>query len=164
MDETEFEQHADNFLQTVSTRFNLADLSFEEGSCLISFDGGNVMFLYPEPEIVHAIIMQVTVGSIPLDGDRIGELYLEFLHGNDAWCLTGGATLGVDRNTGEVSLWQRFTLPAVSEDDIANAMELHLGAADYWRGVIKQYGGEPELPDDEPSARDNVLPGPMLMA
>ncbi len=143
MTEEELLQHAENFLATVAKSFDLPELSFADGICVLDLGSGNVITLYPQMEGLHSIILYMPVGVIPLDAPKTPELQTEMLNGNDAWSLTQGATIGVDKKTGVVSLWQRFALPAESEGEIVDTIEVLAATAEYWRSIISEYGGEP---------------------
>lgn len=158
--EEEMVVQAEEFLKTLSSRFNLPELSFDDGACILNFGRGNVLTLYPQLDGLRSIIMHVMVGVAPLSGPNSTKLMLEFLNGNDAWSLTQGATLGMDKTDGSVSLWQRFTLPAVTEDEIVDAVEVLLSTAEYWRTFLKENGGEPAFLDDSgPAGAKDVPPG-----
>ncbi len=143
MSADELEEQAAQFLQIVGARYELPSLAFDGGACILTFDRGNVVTLYPQLEGLHSILMHVLVGVAPLRDPRITGLMAEMLNGNDAWSMTNGSTLGLDKASGMVSLWQRFTLPAASDEEILDALETLLATAEHWRDVLIRHGGAP---------------------
>gem|GEM_PF-1635311 len=143
MDMETLEKCGRDFLAVIERHYNLSNLQFDDGACTLAFDGGNSLTLYPQFEGIRSILMHAVAGVAPLNGEKSRALFLEMLNGNDAWALTAGATLGMDRKTGIVSLWQRFVLPADDAEEIVDAAEALLASAEYWRRIIVEHGGQP---------------------
>ncbi|MDR3077236.1 MAG: type III secretion system chaperone [Planctomycetota bacterium] len=143
---------AEKFLETLSRKWQLPAQTFAGGPCLIDFGGGNILALYPQLEGLRSLIMHTQIGVIPLRTPAAGQFQLEALEANNAWSRTQGATLGIDGEDGSVGLWQRFVLPAASEEEITDAVTAFLGTAEFWRDILKSRGGQPAYLDQSSPA------------
>jgi hypothetical protein len=135
------EEYADGFLAALSRRYDLPELTWAKGACLVDFGGGNLLTVYPELESLRSLILHAPVGVLPLESEKTGAFLLEMAIGNNCWTLTQGATVGLDPEDGTVSLWQRFVLPPAGDEEIWEAVEALLGTAEHWRGILERHDG-----------------------
>ncbi|MDR1519496.1 MAG: type III secretion system chaperone [Planctomycetota bacterium] len=146
----------ERFWETLARKWGLAAPSFEDGACSVDFGGGNIIVFYPQLEGLRSIIMQAQIGVIALRSPASGQFWLEALDANNGWSRTQGATVGVDGKDGSVGLWQRFVLPAASEEEITDTVTAFLGTAEFWRDILKSHGGQPVYL----AGSDEAIPGP----
>ena len=152
MDMEFLEQCGKDFLSVIEREYNLSELNFDNEACTITFDDKIVLTLYPQFEGLRSVLMHTIVGVAPLNGEQSRDIFLEMLNGNEAWALTAGATLGMDRQTGIVSLWQRFVLPADDPEEVSDAVGALLASTGYWLDIIVKHGGQPLFQTEKTSA------------
>jgi len=80
---------------------------------------------------------------------RVHRLLLE---GNNLWAGTGGATLGVQRDSGAVVLAVRMPVEALSAESLADDLDGFLAVAGFWRAVVADEIDGLHAPAGQPAA------------
>ncbi|MFA5489280.1 MAG: type III secretion system chaperone [Candidimonas sp.] len=80
------------------------------------------------------IVFFAVLGGVP-SGRELG-FYRLLLEANHLWAGTGGAVLGLQRNTGNVVLAARLPLERLQADHLAGALEAFAETADFWADVL----------------------------
>ncbi|WP_179280573.1 type III secretion system chaperone [Bordetella genomosp. 1] len=70
------------------------------------------------------------------DDARRGEVQRLLLEANHLWTGTGGATLGVQRDTGTVVLGARLPVEGTEPAHLAEMLAVFLDTANFWRAVV----------------------------
>lgn len=98
----------------------------------------------------ESLIVQCRVAS--LGDDPSLELLSEICEANFRWCATAGATLGLNRSTGEVLLAREHTLQALDGQRFLPPLERFIDAAGFWK---QRLSGAP-IVDAAPAAGESV--------
>lgn len=130
---------AQQFLDALSEHYGVPRLVFDvEGKCLLSTRDKHILTLAAQLDDLRSIILHTVVGVIDLADETANSLLRDLLSANVGWERTLGATMGMDKDTGVVTLWQRFVLPAVSTEEITDTVDLFLNTARNWREELAE--------------------------
>lgn len=94
-----------------------------------SFDADDIN----EP-VAGDILFFCKLGSVT--ADKQADLFRLLLEANNLWNGTGGAILGLQRDTDIVTLAARLPLEALQASHLATVLEAFIDTADFWSGVI----------------------------
>ncbi|QIF05849.1 type III secretion system chaperone [Roseimicrobium sp. ORNL1] len=122
----EIRQHATDLLRLIQESLPMegeAALQWDESNqCSLTFDE-DIAVIITLDEVVDAIFLNWILGALPLEPDEVANALQELLEANHEWNKTEGGTLGLDADTGLVTLSYRVDLPlddaAVIQDIIA---------------------------------------------
>jgi len=130
-------------LGALSKTFGLDSLETDEtGACVLLFDE-NLVSLQPDPDD-ERFTVATEVGTLASD---VGSARLEnLLAANLFGAGTGGATLGLLKETRRVLLTRAFDLVHLDPAAFEKELETFLNAADQWR----HYLGAGDAPAPEP--------------
>ncbi|MBC7601076.1 MAG: CesT family type III secretion system chaperone [Ramlibacter sp.] len=67
---------------------------------------------------------------------RAPSLYLTLLHANNMWAGTGGATLGVQADTGNVILAGRIDINEVTPEGLAAMLDGFADTSQFWKKFV----------------------------
>lgn len=100
-----------------------------------------------EPEAGDLVCFAVLGRPAAASEARVHRLLLE---GNNLWAGTGGATLGVQRDSGAVILALRMPLEALTAEILAEELDGFLAVAEFWRAVVADKVEGLGAPDGQP--------------
>ncbi len=100
----------------------------------IVIDGLKVGLQYEGDEDMGDIVYFANLGA-PAD-HRIAEVYKTLLHANNLWAGTGGATLGLQPETGSIILAGRIDFNGVSAASLAMLLDAYADTALHWKKYI----------------------------
>lgn len=80
------------------------------------------------------ILFFCTLGNVA--AEREVNLYRLLLEANNLWSGTGGATLGMQRDTGMITLSARLPLEGLEAPHFAEVLDAFADTADFWSGVL----------------------------
>ena len=134
------EQKTNHLLGEISRTLNVepALALNSEDNCIFTIDEkfGFILFL---DESIEQLLITLPLGLLP-DGEAGRDLAVEMLAGNYAWGLTAGATLGLDDETGILSLCHNFDVSEGRGEGFEQLLSDMIGAADYWMDKIEEAG------------------------
>lgn len=108
----------------------------DEDACIFTIDDKFEFILYFD-ETIEQLLINLPLGTLPI-GNKGRDLAIEMLAGNYAWTLTAGATLGLDDQTGIVSLCHNFDVSEGQGGGFEQFLSEMIGAADYWMEKIEE--------------------------
>lgn len=135
-------QHADQLLQLITEALPMetggedGPLVWDEGNqCALTFDETLGVILTLD-EVVDAIFLSWVLGDLPEDEESRIDAMQELLEANHEWRQTEGGTLGLDPDTGTVTLSYRVDLPlddpAVIQDIIVKLYNI----SHHWQNTL----------------------------
>ena len=80
-------------------------------------------------------------------GPRVPEVYKVLLQANNLWAGTGGATLGLQQDTGNIILAGRMDLDGLSAEGLAQLLDAFADTALFWKKFVAD-----ELPSGDASS------------
>lgn len=90
---------------------------------------------------------------------RIGEVHQTLLEANHFWVGTGGATLGVQPETGRVVCCGRIDLEGLTGESLAMLLDTFIDTAVFWHQFVTDSLPAPELPERQtPISSRSPLP------
>lgn len=140
----EIREHADLLLKLVAEALpiEVGDsedeiLAWDEGNqCALTFDETLGVILTLD-EVVDAMFLIWVLGDLPEEAEDRADAMSEMLEANHEWRETEGGTLGIDSNTGMVTLSYRVDLPlddpSVIQDIIVKLYNIGL----YWQKTLE---------------------------
>ena len=140
----EIREHADLLLKLVAEALpmEVGDseheiLAWDEGNqCALTFDETLGVILTLD-EVVDALFLIWVLGDLPEETEDRADAMSEMLEANHEWRETEGGTLGIDSNTGMVTLSYRVDLPlddpSVIQDVIVKLYNIGL----YWQKTLE---------------------------
>lgn len=140
----EIREHADLLLKLVAEALPLEVgdsedeiLAWDEGNqCALTFDETLGVILTLD-EVVDAMFLIWVLGDLPEEAEDRADAMSEMLEANHEWRETEGGTLGIDSNTGMVTLSYRVDLPlddpSVIQDIIVKLYNIGL----YWQKTLE---------------------------
>lgn len=135
----DLDTHAQLFLDTLATHYNVPSLIFDnEAKCMLSTKDKHILTLAAQLDDLRSIILHTVIGAVDLKNNNATPLLHDLLAANVGWEQTLGATMGMDKKTGVVTLWQRFVLPAASPEEITDTVDLFLNTARNWREDLRE--------------------------
>lgn len=128
----------------------------ENDQCALTFDD-TIAVVMSLNEVVEAIFMVWILGELPTDPQARVDALQELLEANHEWNLTEGGTLGLDAETGAVTLSYRVDLPldepAVIQDIIAKLYNI----GQHWQKTLTLSYPEPApVSSKKKSVRDTL--------
>lgn len=144
-------ENAQQLLDRLTETLQCGPLSFDDTGRAdfgIDEDMGAILYLSEE---TSSLVVSVIPGRVD-PGDT--ELLYDLLCGNYMWEFSAGGNIGIDRETGFLSIHRLIELPVDVQNDPTAFPELFaamVGAARYWRARIQPDGSTPavsELPPD----------------
>lgn len=123
-------ENAQQLLNYISEILGCASLAFDEENKLeLSIDEEMGAIFYFSEE-TSSLVLSVLVGRVdPEDGDLLYDL----LCGNYMWGFSGSGNIGIDRETGILSIHRLVELPVDEPAVFADIFAALVGAARYWR-------------------------------
>ena len=122
------------------------DIAPDENNFLVlRFDGGTVLFMELDSD-TRRIRLQAGVWDCP--GELPPGLGRMLCSANLHWQGTGGARLGLDRESGSITLQHDAHIDALDGESFAQTVETLLNLAEHWQGEIKAFL-DGENPDDD---------------
>ena len=115
--------------------------------------GSSVTVLLQGYDERGAVLMTADLGAPP--PERLEKLFRALLEANDLFRDTGGATLSLDPDTGNVRLQRFDALDALSEAGSGKAFLAFIDTAAAWAAVIHDFRA---APDDQAAAPAEDLP------
>lgn len=146
-------EHSLELLRLITAAFPIdedAVLAWDENDqCALSFDDDQgVIFTFDD--VVGAIFINWVVGELPENPEDQAEAMRELLEANHEWRMTEGGALGVDPDTGYVTLCYRVDLtldnPAVIQDVVVKLFNV----TQHWQKTLKK-----GFSDDEPGEAES---------
>jgi Tir chaperone protein (CesT) family len=140
----EIREHADLLLKLVAEALpiEVGDsedeiLAWDEGNqCALTFDETLGVILTLD-EVVDAMFLIWVLGDLPEEAEDRADAMSEMLEANHEWRETEGGALGIDSNTGMVTLSYRVDLPlddpSVIQDIIVKLYNIGL----YWQKTLE---------------------------
>jgi Tir chaperone family protein CesT len=126
----------------------------ENDQCALTFDE-NLAVVITLDEVVEAIFLGWVLGELPSDAGAALDAMQELLEANHEWHMTEGGTLGLDPDTGLVTLSYRVDLPLDDPAVIQDIISKLYNICGHWQKTL-QIG----IPTDEeasaPSVRDRL--------
>lgn len=105
---------ANALLDHLMQSFNIKGLAFnQDNECILTIDSKIVVLFYLN-EANNALLLNAIVDTVDTNHPQIQKLLYEILCGNFNWALTSGGTLGIDKNTGMLTLCYKYSLPVDS--------------------------------------------------
>ncbi|MES2634748.1 MAG: CesT family type III secretion system chaperone [Pseudomonadota bacterium] len=111
----------------------------------VMIDGLSVGLACEGMEGAFDLLYFVDLGAPP--AERAPAVYRTLLQANNLWAGTGGATLGLQADTGAVILAGRIDLASVTPEGLAAMLDGFTDTGQFWKNVV---AGQTE-PDVEPS-------------
>ncbi|MEM9283743.1 MAG: type III secretion system chaperone [Verrucomicrobiota bacterium] len=147
-------------LTNLSKQLGLESVDLDdEGCAALSFDEIVVNFEYdPESDL---LAFYSDIGSIPPIEDTPRELLESLLKANFFHTGTAGATIGMDRESGFISLFQTLSPTAVEPDRFFSALETFVDLAEGWTKRIPELVSGEEVTSSR-DKRDPDYPGDMI--
>lgn len=104
-------ESANALLEHLMQTFNIKGLAFnKDNECILTIDSKIVVLFYLN-EANNVLLLNAIVDTIDTTNPHIQTLLYEFLCANFNWTSTSGGTLGIDKNTGMLTLCYKYTLP-----------------------------------------------------
>lgn len=153
--------HANQLLRTLASQLpaneNTPALELDENNeCFLTLDERIVVMFYLDDQI-KSLIINLPLGPLPTSEERTALMF-DLLCGNYCWNLTEGATLGIDRQTGLITLSYLVELPLDPPETIAAIVDKLTAVAEHWMREIKSAAAERDADlDDVPSFGGNLL-------
>ncbi len=128
-------------LKSLGEKIGIPDLSFDEnGYCCLMFDDIVVnLELHKETE---SLFIYSNIGD--LSEKKSEEFYEMLLEANFLFKDTDGAAIGVDTETGIISLCYRMPAGTINDESLETAVENFLHLTERWKEKIREF----QLPED----------------
>jgi hypothetical protein len=111
---SELRQHANDLLCLIQDSLPMEGedaLAWDEGNqCSLTFDEDLTVIITLD-EVAGAIFMNWILGTLPTEAEDVASAMQELLEANHEWNHTEGGALGLDPETGLVTLSYRADLP-----------------------------------------------------
>ena len=148
-----------NLLREFGASIGIPDLQIdEEYRCNMMFDDVPVSFELGDGD--ESIYIYSLLGHVPDDG--LEQLYAELLHANYVFADSGGSTLSVDSQSGNVVLLREERLELLRLSRLESVVEQFVNVAESWMSRLRS-GGTTEAgaprgePASEPRSRGGVM-------
>jgi hypothetical protein len=129
-------------LGELGNRIGLGNITLDENSmCRLIFDDALVVDIEALPDgktfFLHSVVCRT-----PLENK--GAFYEELMDGHLFGQATGGATFGLDKNHGEILLFQKFQTEGTDYQEFQSALEMFLNRLEHWKEKIasSDYSGD----------------------
>lgn len=113
-------------------------------------EGLAVGLLYEGDESIGDLIYFADLGS-PSER-RAPEVYKTLLQANNLWVGTGGATLGVQQDSGHVILAGRIDVQGLTAQSLSVLLDAFTDTALFWQKFVAD-----TLPSDAPGSQDQFI-------
>ena len=124
-------ESANALLDHLMKSFNIKGLAFnKDNECILTIDSKIVVLFYLN-EANNALLLNAIVDTVDTNHPQIQKLMYEFLCANFNWTLTSGGTLGIDKNTGMLTLCYKYLLPVDSTTFMKTLSNL-TARVEYW--------------------------------
>ena len=139
-------EHTNHLLQTLADSLGLTGddalaLQLDENNeCFITLDERIPVLFYLDDQ-TNVLILNIPLGAMPTDEGRTSLMY-ELLCANYSWNLTEGGTLGIDRETGLITLSYLIELPLDPLERISDIIDKLTAVAEHWMREIKESSSE----------------------
>ena len=133
-----------DFVAALSKELGTA-IETEGDACAVragASDGSSVTVLLQGYDERGAVLATADLGAPP--PERLEKLFRSLLEANDLFRDTGGATLSLDPDTGNVRLQRFDALDALAEAGPGRAFLAFLDVAAAWASVIRDFRAAPE--------------------
>ncbi|MGL4722403.1 MAG: CesT family type III secretion system chaperone [Desulfovibrionaceae bacterium] len=128
---------ADLLLEHLMGVFSIKGLSFnKDNECILTIDS-KIVFLFYLDENAGALLLNAVVDTIDFDSSASKKIYYELLCGNYNWAYSAGGTLGIDKNTGILTLCYRYTLP-IAPQVFTDSLARVASAVEHWMKRIEE--------------------------
>ena len=140
----------DGLVSDLGKEIGIPDLALDEESygCLFVDD---VALNLEYDEEGNRLLLYTRLGEAPERGRE--SFYETLLDANLFWKGTGGATIGLDKETGGVLLAYGFDLDGTSLADFKTVVENFVNIAETWIGRVRDF---------EPEEKGEAPPGPVM--
>lgn len=156
-------QHSTDLLRLITEALPMDDesgdstlLSWDENDqCALTFNEtlGVVITL---DEVVEAMFFGWVLGELPSDPAARSEAMLELLEANHEWRETEGGTLGIDPETGFVTLSYRVNLPLDDSGVIQDIIAKLYNACQHWQNTLQISFPQDDTASAKKSVRDSL--------
>ncbi len=109
----------------------------EEGYCILGLDERIVLVMQYEPE-TESIVLFTDLGPCP-SNDK-SEFLADLLKANCLWAGTGGATLGLNADTGTILLCYRMPARHFEFEPFQSTIEGMVNTAEFWKSRMESHG------------------------
>lgn len=128
-------QDAEALLKHLMTFFGVQGLAFnQDNECIFTIDSKIIILFYLD-EKNNVLLLNAIVDTIDQNNPHIQTILYELLAGNYNWAYTAGGTLGIDSNTGIVTLCYKYTLP-YSPQGFIDSLSHIASSVEYWMNRI----------------------------
>lgn len=107
----------------------------ENDQCALTFDE-SIAVVMSLNEVVEALFMVWMLGELPADPASRMDALQELLEANHEWHLTEGGTLGLDAETGVVTLSYRVDLPLDEPTVIQDVIVKLYNISQHWQKTL----------------------------
>lgn len=124
-------------LQQLATQLNLPKDAFVDTQELVVDDlkiGFDFQPLDPNMPAAGDIVCFSVLGRAA--PEREAQIHRLLLEGNNLWAGTGGATLGIQQESGSVILAMRLPLEGLDAEHLIEVLDDYANTARYWTAVI----------------------------
>lgn len=129
-------------------------LAARDGAARLLVDGMAVDVL--DVAACGAVALRGAVGAPPPQG--LAALHRAMLEANFGFAGTGGATLAVNPESGELTLERAAPLAGLDAEAFLALLERFVNVLEAWRTTVADYRPPAEPPPDAPPADDGYLP------
>ena len=136
-----------NLLREFGSAIGIPDLQLdEEYRCNMMFDEVPVSFELGDGD--ESVYIYSLLGQVPDDG--LERFYAELLHANYLFAESGGSTLGVDSQSGNVVLLREERLESMRLSTLESVAEQFVSVAEAWMSRLSGEMNEAAAPRGEP--------------
>ena len=147
-----------NLLREFGSAIGIPDLQLdEEYRCNMMFDEVPVSFELGDGD--ESVYIYSLLGQVPDDG--LERFYAELLHANYLFAESGGSTLGVDSQSGNVVLLREERLESMRLSTLESVAEQFVSVAEAWMGRLGGEVNEAAAPRGEPVSEQRPPSGGM---
>lgn len=131
-----------SLLADLGQQLGIPDLAAAEddGHCALALPDDRVVVLEYD-DAIEAVTLFCELGTIERQHGEV--VLLELLNANVLWSGTGGATLGVHQQTGQVTLGYRVPVKALDTERFLQTIEEFLNGIDHWRQRLDHHNHNP---------------------
>ena len=147
-----------NLLREFGSAIGIPDLQLdEEYRCNMMFDEVAVSFELGDGD--ESVYIYSLIGQVPDDG--LERFYAELLHANYLFAESGGSTLGVDSQSGNVVLLREERLESMRLSTLESVAEQFVNVAEAWMSRLGDGVNEAAAPLDESVSEQSPPSGGM---
>ena len=147
-----------NLLREFGSAIGIPDLKLdEEYRCNMMFDEVPVSFELGDGD--ESVYIYSLLGQVPDDG--LERFYAELLHANYLFAESGGSTLGVDSQSGNVVLLREERLESMRLSTLESVAEQFVSVAEAWMSRLGDGMNEDAVPLGESVSEQSPPSGGM---